>query len=78
MTPMKYALIGCGRIAPNHIKAALSNNLEIVALCVVMYLIYFIFFIVRILKENNTYQHILYNYKLKLCISFFFNRKLFI
>ena len=30
---MKYALIGCGRIAPNHIKAALTNNLEIVALC---------------------------------------------
>lgn len=30
---MKYALIGCGRIAPNHIKAAISNNLEIVALC---------------------------------------------
>lgn len=30
---MKYALIGCGRIATNHIKAALSNNLELVALC---------------------------------------------
>lgn len=30
---MKYALIGCGMISPNHIKAALENNLEIVALC---------------------------------------------
>jgi len=30
---MKYALIGCGRISPNHIRAALDNGLEIVALC---------------------------------------------
>lgn len=30
---MKYALIGCGRISPNHIAAAKSNNLEIVGLC---------------------------------------------
>lgn len=30
---MKYALIGCGRISPNHVAAALENNLEIVALC---------------------------------------------
>lgn len=30
---MKYALIGCGRIATNHIKAALNNQLEIVAVC---------------------------------------------
>jgi len=30
---MKYALIGCGRIATNHIKAAVNNNLEIVAVC---------------------------------------------
>lgn len=30
---MKYALIGCGRIAPSHIKAAKTNGLEIVALC---------------------------------------------
>lgn len=30
---MKYALIGCGMISPNHIKAALENGLEIVALC---------------------------------------------
>lgn len=29
---MKYAIIGCGRIAVNHIKAALDNNWEIVAL----------------------------------------------
>ena len=30
---MKYALIGCGRIAVNHIKAALNNHLEISAVC---------------------------------------------
>ena len=28
---MRYALIGCGRISPNHIAAAKANNLEIVA-----------------------------------------------
>ena len=30
---MKYALIGCGRIAVNHMKAALNNKLDIVAVC---------------------------------------------
>ena len=30
---MRYALIGCGRIGPNHIFAAIENKLEIVALC---------------------------------------------
>ena len=30
---MNYALIGCGRIAVNHIKAAVNNKLNIVALC---------------------------------------------
>ena len=30
---MKYALIGCGRVAPNHIKAALENGFEIAAVC---------------------------------------------
>ncbi|MDR0314665.1 MAG: Gfo/Idh/MocA family oxidoreductase [Oscillospiraceae bacterium] len=30
---MKYALIGCGRISKNHIKAALNNGLDIVAVC---------------------------------------------
>ena len=30
---MKYALIGCGRISPNHIEAARNNKLEIVAIC---------------------------------------------
>lgn len=33
---MKYALIGCGRISPNHIAAAKKNNLEIVAICDVL------------------------------------------
>jgi len=30
---MRYALIGCGMISPNHVNAALKNGLEIVALC---------------------------------------------
>ena len=30
---MKYALIGCGRIATNHIKAVLNNGLEFAAVC---------------------------------------------
>lgn len=30
---MKYALIGCGRIAVNHVKAACRNHLEFVAAC---------------------------------------------
>ncbi len=30
---MRYALIGCGRISPNHIVAAKNNGLEFVALC---------------------------------------------
>ena len=30
---MKYALIGCGRISPNHIEAARNNGLEFVAMC---------------------------------------------
>ncbi len=30
---MKYALIGCGRISPNHIAAAKANGLEFVGLC---------------------------------------------
>ena len=30
---MKYALIGCGRIATNHVKAILNNGLEFAAVC---------------------------------------------
>lgn len=30
---MKYALIGCGRIAVNHVKAVVNNGLEFVAAC---------------------------------------------
>ncbi|MFA5585637.1 MAG: Gfo/Idh/MocA family oxidoreductase [Saccharofermentanales bacterium] len=33
---LNYALIGCGRISPNHIAAALSNRLNIRALCDVL------------------------------------------
>ncbi|HCT63587.1 MAG TPA: oxidoreductase [Erysipelotrichaceae bacterium] len=30
---LKYAIIGCGRISPNHIAAAIENKLDIAALC---------------------------------------------
>jgi predicted dehydrogenase len=30
---LKYTLICCGRISPNHITAAINNNLDIVGLC---------------------------------------------
>ena len=30
---MRYALIGCGRIAKNHVAAAINNHLNIVGLC---------------------------------------------
>ena len=30
---MKYALIGCGRIATNHVKAVINNQLDFVAAC---------------------------------------------
>jgi predicted dehydrogenase len=30
---MKYALIGCGRISPNHIEAAKNNGLDFVGIC---------------------------------------------
>ena len=30
---MKYALIGCGRISPNHIEAAKNNHLDFIAMC---------------------------------------------
>ena len=33
---MRYALIGCGRISTNHIKAAVNNGLELVAVCDVL------------------------------------------
>lgn len=30
---LRYALIGCGRVSPNHIAAAIENGLNIVAVC---------------------------------------------
>ena len=33
---MRYALIGCGRISPNHLVAAKDNHLEIAAICDLM------------------------------------------
>lgn len=33
---MKYALIGCGRISPNHIEAARNNKLDFVSMCDVL------------------------------------------
>ena len=31
--PITYALIGCGRIAPNHIAAVRNNGLDLAAVC---------------------------------------------
>ena len=45
---MKYALIGAGRISTNHIKAAINNKLEIVAVCDVI-----IDHIEEVLKKND-------------------------
>lgn len=33
MSDIRYALIGCGRIAVNHIRAAIENRIYIVAIC---------------------------------------------
>lgn len=33
MYKMKYALIGCGRIATNHIKAVINTGLDLIAVC---------------------------------------------
>ena len=30
---MNYALIGCGRIAVNHVKAVVNNKLNFIAVC---------------------------------------------
>ena len=30
---MKYALVGCGRVSPKHIKAAVDNGFDILAVC---------------------------------------------
>ncbi len=30
---MKYALVGCGRVSPNHINAALKNGFQIISVC---------------------------------------------
>lgn len=34
---MKYALIGCGRISPNHIAAAKANNLEFAGVVILIF-----------------------------------------
>lgn len=33
MANLTYAIIGCGRISPNHLAAAIKNGLDIIALC---------------------------------------------
>ncbi|MGB2991127.1 MAG: Gfo/Idh/MocA family oxidoreductase [Paenisporosarcina sp.] len=33
MTNLRFAIIGCGRISPNHLAAAIQNKLDIVAIC---------------------------------------------
>ncbi len=51
---LKYAIIGCGRISPNHIAAALENKLDIVALCDI--------------KESKMYETIT-DFNLSSCIN---------
>ncbi len=53
---MRYGLIGCGRISFNHLKAAINNNLELVALCDID-----VQAIETLLKRSN----ILFNSKIK-------------
>ena len=50
---MKYALIGCGRISKNHIKAAINNNLEIVAVCDIV-----LGNMEKVLEENGVRENI--------------------
>lgn len=60
---LKYALIGCGRISPNHITAAINNDLDIVGLCD--------------LEINKANQHII-DYKLGLYTKSYIDYKLMI
>jgi predicted dehydrogenase len=49
---MKYAIIGCGRIATNHIQAVLNNKLDIVAACDVK-----TEQIEKLLQKHNLYEN---------------------
>ncbi|MCR3905736.1 MAG: Gfo/Idh/MocA family oxidoreductase [Tenericutes bacterium] len=60
---LKYALIGCGRISPNHITAAVNNNLNIVGLCDL---------------EINKANHHIIDYKLGVSTKSYFDYKLMI
>lgn len=67
---LRYALIGCGRISPNHIAAGIDNNLEIVALCDVeeknMIDIISQFDLSNSVKKYSDYKDMLKNEKLDL------------
>ena len=60
---LKYALIGCGRISPNHITAAINNSIDIVGLCD--------------LEINKASQHII-DYKLDASAKTYTDYKLMI
>ena len=54
---MKYALIGCGRISPNHIEAAKNNHLDFVAMNLILFLSfvhfqYFLMIIFFLIEQN--------------------------
>ena len=36
---MRYAIIGCGRISPNHIAAALENGMRTLRMCATDYVL---------------------------------------
>lgn len=67
---LKYAIIGCGRISPNHIAAAMDNKLEIVALCDIveskMDEVVQNFNLPENIKKYNDYKEMIKNEKLDL------------
>lgn len=52
---MRYALIGCGRVAPSHIKAARLNSIDVVAICDIDYEKAKSFAVEQMLENVNIY-----------------------
>ncbi|WP_405174890.1 Gfo/Idh/MocA family oxidoreductase [Paenibacillus sp. FSL H8-0261] len=57
---LKYAIIGCGRISPNHVAAALNNDLDIISLCDL---------------ENNNMDYIINSFELSSTVKKYTNYK---
>ena len=71
---MKYALIGCGRISPNHIEAAKNNKLDFVAMCDIVPEIMqekAEKFSLQAVKQYTDYKDLLQNEKLSLSFEVF-------